>query len=102
MNVLKMILTDIDSRTFWVRQFGEYDETNYKNSPFYQHDYNLFHVERSFSEWIYLTAWSVYQLVWNKRLEMEFAKVSPTLSQPVDNLVKVIRQLIELMNEVNK
>ena len=102
MNVVKMILPDIESKAFWIHHFGNYDETNYKNSPFYLHDYNLFHVERSYDDWVHLTAWAVYQFVWSKRVEREFTKVAPTLSHPVDDLVKAIRQLTTIIEEINK
>lgn len=97
-----MILTDIESREFWIRHFGNYDESNYKESAFYKHDYSLFHVERTYSQWCDLTAWAVYSYVWNKRLTYQFSKVVPTHSLPVVNLVKVIRELTTIIEEINK
>ena len=100
MNPVCLILQDRESREFWLRQFSNYDEENYKESPFYQHDFNLFHVERSYNEWLYLTAWAVHSYAWNKRLEIEFRKVAHPLSLPVDNLVKILRELIRIVEEI--
>ena len=99
---IKLILPDLDIRLFWFKQFGKYDEFNYKESEFYKHDYSLFHVERSFTEWIHLTAWAIHNYTWNKRLEIEFLKVAPTSSQRVDNLVKIVTELTTIIEEINK
>ena len=101
-DTVKLILSDVESRIFWVKQFGEYDEFNYKESEFYKHDYALFHVERSYNEWVSLTAWAVHNYAWNKRLEIEFRKVAPTHSLLVDGLVKRITELTTIIGEINK
>lgn len=100
MNQVSVILNDRESREFWIHHFGMYDESNYKESPFYQHEFNLFHVERSYEKWVYLTAWAVHSHFLLKNIERQVKQVSLPHSLPVDNLVKILRGLIRILEEV--
>ena len=78
----------------WRLHYGRYDCTNYKTCYWYIHNYNVFHVERSYVEFKWLTLCDCRSYLRQRYIQKMIESIPPTLSHKVEETLIAIRKLI--------